>query len=413
VLHGPPGTGKTTTLLEGIQQLVKAGQKIMVTAPSNTAVDNIAQGLVATGINFLRIGNNTKVNAAIFPFTPEGKLKESKQEKEIKRLKIRAEEMRKMAYQYKRHFGKDERDQKKLLLNEVKAIRQQIKDIQHYNEEELFDKAQVILGTPIGLMDTHLAEQAIDTLIMDEAGQCLEPLAWCVMTTATKIILAGDHLQLPPTVLSNKAQQLGFNISILERFISKIPTAHLLDTQYRMREAIVQFPNTYFYAGLLKTAQHLASTGTHLYFYDTAGAGYNEETGQDGNSLTNPGELDACNKIIELLQLNCSATAFISPYSGQVAAAKETLPNTLKISTIDSFQGQEAETILLSLVRSNESNQIGFLSDYRRMNVAMTRAKECLIIIGDSTTLAKDDFYNQFLNYVEAIDAYKSVWELG
>jgi superfamily I DNA and/or RNA helicase len=206
---------------------------------------------------------------------------------------------------------------------------------------------------------------------------------------------------------------LGFNISILERFISKIPTAHLLDTQYRMREAIVQFPNTYFYAGLLKTAQHLASTGTHLYFYDTAGAGYNEETGQDGNSLTNPGELDACNKIIELLQLNCSATAFISPYSGQVAAAKETLPNTLKISTIDSFQGQEAETILLSLVRSNESNQIGFLSDYRRMNVAMTRAKECLIIIGDSTTLAKDDFYNQFLNYVEAIDAYKSVWELG
>jgi ATP-dependent RNA/DNA helicase IGHMBP2 len=413
VLHGPPGTGKTTTLLEGIQQLVKAGQKIMVTAPSNTAVDNIAQGLVATGINFLRIGNNTKVNAAIFPFTPEGKLKESKQEKEIKRLKIRAEEMRKMAYQYKRRFGKDERDQKKLLLNEVKAIRKQIKDIQHYNEEELFTKASVILGTPIGLMDTHLAEHAIDTLIMDEAGQCLEPLAWCVMTTATKIILAGDHLQLPPTVLSNKAQQLGFNISILERFISKIPTAHLLDTQYRMREAIVQFPNTYFYAGLLKTAQHLASTGAHLYFYDTAGAGYNEETGQDGNSLTNPGELDACNKIIELLQLNCSATAFISPYSGQVAAAKETLPHTLKISTIDSFQGQEAETILLSLVRSNESNQIGFLSDYRRMNVAMTRAKECLIIIGDSTTLAKDDFYNQFLNYVEAIDAYKSVWELG
>ena len=283
VLHGPPGTGKTTTLLEGIQQLVKAGQRIMVTAPSNTAVDNIAQGLIATGINFLRIGNNTKVNAAIFPFTPEGKLKESKQEKEIKRLKIRAEEMRKMAYQYKRRFGKDERDQKKLLLNEVKAIRKQIKDIQHYNEEELFTKASVILGTPIGLMDTHLAEQAIDTLIMDEAGQCLEPLAWCVMTTATKIILAGDHLQLPPTVLSNKAQQLGFNISILERFISKIPTAHLLDTQYRMREAIVQFPNTYFYAGLLKTAQHLASTGTHLYFYDTAGAGYNEETGQDGN----------------------------------------------------------------------------------------------------------------------------------
>jgi superfamily I DNA and/or RNA helicase len=412
VLHGPPGTGKTTTLLEGIQQMVKAGQKIMVTAPSNTAVDNIAQGLIATGINFLRIGNNTKVNAAIFPFTPEGKLKDSKQEKEIKRLKIRAEEMRKMAFQYKRRFGKDERDQKKLLLNEVKAIRKQIKDIQHYNEEELFDKAQVILGTPIGLMDNALANRTIDAVIIDEAGQCIEPLAWCVIPYASKLIIAGDHLQLPPTVLSQKAQEQGLSTSILERFFNSQHHLHLLDTQYRMREAIAHFSNSYFYEGKLQTAAHLQNQGSHLAFYDTAGAGYEEETGQDGNSLTNPGELEAALKIIEQLNLPIEQTAFISPYSGQIAAAKEVLPSNLKISTIDSFQGQEATIIILSLVRSNADHQIGFLKDYRRMNVAMTRAKEQLIIIGDSTTLAKDDFYLQFFNYVETIDAYKSVWEL-
>jgi superfamily I DNA and/or RNA helicase len=317
-----------------------------------------------------------------------------------------------MAYQYKRHFGKDERDQKKLLLNEVKAIRKQIKDIQHYNEEELFDKAQVILGTPIGLMDNALANRTIDAVIIDEAGQCIEPLAWCVIPYASKLIIAGDHLQLPPTVLSQKAQEQGLSTSILERFFNSQHHLHLLDTQYRMREAIAHFSNSYFYEGKLQTAAHLQNQGSHLAFYDTAGAGYEEETGQDGNSLTNPGELEAALKIIEQLNLPIEQTAFISPYSGQIAAAKEVLPSNLKISTIDSFQGQEATIIILSLVRSNADHQIGFLKDYRRMNVAMTRAKEQLIIIGDSTTLAKDDFYLQFFNYVETIDAYKSVWEL-
>ena len=246
IIHGPPGTGKTTTLIEAIVQLVKKGEKVIVSAPSNTAVDNLAKGLIDKRINFLRVGNNTKVDVEIFPFTPEGKLIESKQDKEIKKIRIRADEMRKMANQYKRRFGKDEREQRNLLIKEVKSLRQQIKQIQKYNEEKLFDEANVILGTPIGLMDDQIAKTEFNTLIIDEAGQCLEPLAWCIFPLAEKIVLAGDHLQLPPTVLSDKAMQLGFNKSILECSFGKFEDVYLLNTQYRMRASIAQFSNNYF-----------------------------------------------------------------------------------------------------------------------------------------------------------------------
>jgi superfamily I DNA and/or RNA helicase len=412
IIHGPPGTGKTTTLIEAILQLVKKGEKILVSAPSNTAVDNIASGLIDKNINFIRVGNNTKVNAQIFPFTPEGKLKDSKQEKEIKKLKIRAVEFRKMANQYKRRFGKDERDQRNLLIKEVKSIRKEIKDIQNYNEEQLFENARVIIGTPIGLMDGQVQKLDYQTLIIDEAGQCLEPLAWCIIPLAEKVILAGDHLQLPPTILSDKAAQLGLRHSILEVCFSKIDQIYLLDTQYRMRESIAQFSNEYFYDGKLKTPIHLLNTGEHITFYDTAGAGFDEERGPDGTSLMNKGEIDIILKIIEKDNLQLNNTAVISPYSGQVTLAKDLLKSTLRISTIDSFQGQEEENVIISLVRSNNEGQIGFLKDYRRMNVAMTRAKEKLIIIGDSSTLAKDPYYAAFIDYIEKINAYKSVWEI-
>jgi ATP-dependent RNA/DNA helicase IGHMBP2 len=412
ILHGPPGTGKTTTLIEGILQLTQKGKKLLVSAPSNTAVDNIAKGLLSKKINFLRIGNNAKVDEAIFPNTPEGKLIENKQDKEIKKLRIRVDELRKMANQYRRNFGKDEREQRKLLLKEVQSIRQEIKLIQQYNEEKLFDEAQVVLGTPIGLQDEHVVKYNFDTLIIDEAGQCLEPLAWCIFPLAQKIILAGDHLQLPPTVLSEKAMKLGFNKSILETCFGKFDAAFFLNTQYRMKSPIAQFSNEYFYEGNLKTIDARISDNEHLFFYDTAGTGFEEETGNDGMSLLNIGELEVVSKLIENHQLNLEETAFISPYSGQVAAARDSLSDQIRISTIDSFQGQEEENIIISLVRSNSENQIGFLKDYRRMNVAMTRAKEKLYIIGDSATLSNDPYFEALLNYLERINAYKSAWEL-
>lgn len=411
IVHGPPGTGKTTTLVEAIAQLIKAGEKILVSAPGNAAVDNIAKELIRKEIEVLRVGNTSKVNEEIFSYTPEGKLSNTKQQKEIKELKKRAEEFRRMALKYKRSFGKAEREQRNLLFKEVKSIRTEIKKLQAYNEEKLYREAQVILGTPIGLYDAKINHIKFQTLVIDEAGQCIEPLAWCIFPLASKYVLAGDHLQLPPTVLSQPAAAMGLNKSILEVCVESLANVFLLDTQYRMRQSIAGFSRDYFYKGLLQTAAHRGNTGVHISFIDTAGSGYNEVQGNSGMSLQNEGELLIVKKILETEALNPSLTAFISPYSGQVAAAKDVLPKQMRVSTIDSFQGQEKEIVIISLVRSNDNGEIGFLKDYRRMNVAITRAQEQLFVIGDSATIGADPFYNAFINYTEKHGKYRSVWE--
>ncbi len=412
IVHGPPGTGKTTTLLEAILQLIKKGEKILVSAPTNTAVDTIAKGLVRLNAPILRVGSTTKVDDDVFPYTTEGKMVDSKQQREIKKLKIRAEELRKMANQYKRKFGKEEREQRNLLLKEVKNIRKEIRDLRNYFEETLFDQANVILGTPIGLSDFVSKNHHFDTLIIDEAGQCIEPLAWVLFPMTNKWVLAGDHLQLPPLVMSEEAMRKGFNKSILEVCFQNSTNVYFLNIQYRMRNAIAGFSSQYFYDNKLLSDEKLVDTGIHVTFFDTAGAGFEEEKGQDTISLVNHGELETVQKIIDSEQLDVKDIALISPYSGQVGLAKSTFSNELKVSTIDSFQGQEKEIIILSLVRSNDESKIGFLSDYRRMNVALTRAKERLYVIGDSSTIGNDPFYASFLEYVEKMSGYRSVWEL-
>jgi ATP-dependent RNA/DNA helicase IGHMBP2 len=411
VLHGPPGTGKTTTLAEAIVQLVRAGEKVLVSAPSNTAVDNISKVLIQKGLKILRVGNASKADEEIFSHTPEGKLSDGKQQKEIKELKKRAEEFRRMALKYKRSFGKAEREQRNLLFKEVKSIRTEIKKLHAYNEEKLYSEADVISGTPIALYDAKFNRIKFHTLIIDEAGQCIEPMAWCIFPLAEKYVLAGDHLQLPPTVLSHEAATLGLNKSILEVCVETIDNIFLLNMQYRMRESIAGFSAGYFYKNLLQTAAHLVNKEVHITFIDTAGSGYNETQGNDGISLQNEGELLIAQKLIDSEELNVINTAFISPYSGQVAAAKDVLPKQLRISTIDSFQGQEKEIVILSLVRSNDDSDIGFLKDYRRMNVALTRAKEQLFVIGDSATIGADVFYHSFLTYIENNGNYRTVWE--
>ena len=411
IVHGPPGTGKTTTLVEAIHQLVRRKEKVLVSAPSNAAVDNIVKGLIQQGINVVRVGNSSKVNEAIFKHTPEGRLAGSQQLKEIKQLKIRAEEFRRMALKYKRSFGKAEREQRNLLFKEVKNIRTEIKKLQAYNEEKIFTQAEVIAGTPIGIVDAGIDHLAFETLVIDEAGQCIEPLAWCILPFANKYVLAGDHWQLPPTVLSNEAARLGLNRSILEAAIPRVSAVYLLNVQYRMRKVIAGFSSSYFYKDLLQTAAHLEDKGAHITFIDTAGSGYTESHGPDGISLQNEGELHIVQQLVSTESLNPVTTAFISPYSGQVTVAKDSLPKEMRISTIDSFQGQEKECIIVSLVRSNDEGEIGFLKDYRRMNVAITRAKEHLFVIGDSATIGADPFYNAFLTYIEKFGTYRTVWE--
>lgn len=412
VVHGPPGTGKTTTLIEAVSQKVNIGERILMTAPSNAAVDNFAIGLLKVGVKVLRVGNTLKVSEEVFQCTVEGNMRGAKEQKDIKKLKIQAEEFRRMALQYKRQFGKAEREQRSLLFREIKRIRKEIRKIKEYFEEKLYDKADVILGTPVGIKNFLSEDAHFDTLIFDEAGQCVEPLAWMVFPFAKSWVLAGDPYQLPPTVLSSEAIKKGFNISILEKSFDKCQNLYFLDTQYRMRESIAEFSNRYFYQGHLKTPIVQSDSSIHVEFYDTAGTGFEEKSGKEGGSLMNEGEIDLISKILKDKDISKDKTAIISPYSGQVSLAKERLSEKLRISTIDSFQGQESDCVIISLVRSNSDGIIGFLKDYRRMNVALTRAKNKLIVIGDSTTIGQDKFYSSFLEYMEEIEGYKSAWEL-
>jgi len=411
IVHGPPGTGKTTTLVEAIRMLTEAGEKVLVSAPSNTAVDHIARGLLDKKIRILRVGNISKTHPDIFAHTPEGRMTGSAEQKEIKQLKIRAAEFRKMANKYKRHFGAEEREQRRLLLQEVKQIRAHIRQLEAYHEEKLRTDAQVILGTPIGLYDAEINRMHFHTLVMDEAGQCIEPLAWCIFPLADRYVLAGDPFQLPPTVLSDEAARLGFNRSLLEVAMHSGYPVHLLTVQYRMPSVIAGYSSGYFYEGKLETAPHLLQRPGSLVFIDTAGTGFSETAGQDGNSLQNEGELQLVQQLLEQNSLPPDQTALITPYAGQAEAARGLLGKDIRISTIDSFQGQETGHVLVSLVRSNEEGIIGFLKDYRRMNVAITRAQQQLTVIGDSATIGNDPFFRAFLDYVEQQGQYRSAWE--
>jgi len=247
--------------------------------------------------------------------------------------------------------------------------------------------------------------------VMDEAGQCMEPFAWLVFPMAKRVVLAGDHWQLPPTILSQTAAREGLSTSILERAVKSGYPLTLLSVQYRMRRSIADFSSERFYEGKIETPQHLADRDIHVTFIDTAGSGTAEQPGENGGSLRNDAELDIAARLLRTEIRDPSTVAFISPYAAQVAAAREVLPESTRISTIDSFQGQEMPIVIVSLVRSNEEGIIGFLKDYRRMNVALTRAQESLYVIGDSATIGADPFYRAFLEYTERQGAYRSVWE--
>ena len=407
LLHGPPGTGKTTTLVEVCQQLIKNGKKVMVSAPSNAAIDHFANCLISFEIPIFRFGNTAKVNENVWKYTPEGILQREDYAKSLKKLRVKAAEYRKLARQYKRNFGKSEREQRKLLNNEAKALREEIKKTTTFYLEKSLKEAAVILGTPVGLRDPLLYDTYFDVVIIDEAAQCLEPMAWLCLQMGKNTILAGDPFQLPPTVISNEAAQKGLSVSILEHcFKANLPT-QLLAIQYRMPPVIANFSSNYFYNDKLQSYKSNAKEGEQLIFWDTAGANYSEMVEEEGTSISNEEELIFIQQLIPALNTD---TVFISPYAGQVRKAKTFFPS-IRCSTIDAFQGQEADTIIISLVRSNSEGNIGFLKDYRRMNVAMTRAKERLIIVGDSATLGANPFYKKFLEYLEKTGGYRSVFE--
>lgn len=404
IVHGPPGTGKTTTLCSAVEELVAKNKKVLIAAPSNAAVDFFATKLLQLDVPFLRLGNSLRVNEEVWKNTPDGLLQQPVIAKQLKKLQIQMQSFRKMAAQYKRNFGPAERTQRQLLRKEAKALQNEIRELSDYHLQQYLENVNVVLGTPVSLQEAWVKDQQFDVFILDEAGQCLAPLAFLGMQKAPVTIMAGDPYQLPPTVIDQEASELGLNISILEKgFENNIPKL-LLDTQYRMGEKIAGFSNSYFYANQLKSATGYAGA---IIFIDTAGADFTEQ--KENGSAFNIKEAEFIKNYLEAENIAAQETVILSPYAAQIQVLKTTL-TPYKISTIDAFQGQEAATIVISLVRANESGTIGFLKDYRRMNVALTRAKKRLIVIGDSSTIGNDAFYNAFLNYVEENGTYDSVF---
>ncbi|WP_256012278.1 AAA domain-containing protein [Desertivirga xinjiangensis] len=434
IVHGPPGTGKTTTLVQAIKALYQRDKKqILVVAPSNTAVDLLSEKLAGEGMNVLRVGNPARVSESLMSLTLDSKMAGHSRMKDAKKLKKQAAEYRNMAHKYKRNFGRAEQEQRKALFNEAYKIMREVDHTEKFIADDLIAKAHVITATLVGANHYTVRNLKYDTLVIDEAGQALEPACWIPVMKAQKVILAGDHFQLSPTIKSDEAARQGLGTTLLEKCAALHPEAvALLEEQYRMHERIMEYSSGVFYNNRLKAhpsvaGQLLFPEDVPLSFVDTAGCGFNET--QEGTSTTNPEEATFLCKhltqLTEALKLRYTEDEFpsiavVSPYKQQIAVLRETFLNSpelqsfagkISVNTIDSFQGQERDIVYISMTRSNPEGTIGFLSDIRRMNVAMTRARKKLVVIGDSATLSRLPFYSDFIRYAENCDAYQSAWE--
>jgi ATP-dependent RNA/DNA helicase IGHMBP2 len=434
VVHGPPGTGKTTTLVQAIKALIKQdNQKILVVAPSNTAVDLLSEKLSEEGLNVLRVGNPARVTERLLSLTLDAKMSDHPMIKNAKTLKKQANEYKNMAHKYKKSFGKSERDQRKALFDEAHKIMKEVGNTEQYIIDDLVAKAQVITATLVGSNHYTVRNVKFQTVVIDEAGQALEPACWIPILKAQKVVLAGDHCQLSPTIKSNEAAKNGLSTTLLEKCVALHPEAvTLLEEQYRMNEQIMAHSSKVFYENKLKAhhsvAKHLLfDNDSPLVFIDTAGCSFDEKL--DGTSSTNPEEAAFLFKHLSLFTTELKthfsvkdfpSIAIISPYKQQINILKEQLEHSpelqeylskISVNTIDSFQGQERDIVYISLTRSNAEGAIGFLSDIRRMNVAMTRARKKLVVIGDSATLASSAFYADFIAFSQEIEAYQSAWE--
>ncbi len=432
VIHGPPGTGKTTTLVAAACELVKIHAQILVCALSNAAADLLAERLHLAGLSVLRVGNLSRIDESVIQNTLESKLSVHPEMKTVKEYRKRAEEFRRMAGKYKRNYGRAEREQRDALMKEAKSLTRDARKVEASLVTAILDHSQAIVTTLLGSIHSTIHDRRFPVAIIDEAAQALEPGTWIPVLKSDKIVLAGDPFQLPPTVKSAEAVRKGFSITLIEKQLASGRKVNLLDRQYRMNHLIMGFSNEWFYGGKLVADAGVndwkldaESPADHpLEFIDTAGCGFEEISGEGSFSLENPGEFRVLRT--HLLRLASQVRpehdpqiGIISPYRQQVRYMKESviadpllsLIPSLTVNTIDSFQGQERDIIYISLVRSNPSLEIGFLSDTRRMNVAMTRARKKLVIIGDSATIGNHEFYRALLIYCEKKGSYLSSWE--
>lgn len=435
IIHGPPGTGKTTTLVQTILQVLKTEDQVLVCAPCNTAVDLLVEKLAEQMVEVVRIGNPARVTQDILSKTLDARVAHHTYYKDLKTIRKKADEFRNLAHKYKRNFGFDERQQRKLLFAEADKLRDEAEQLSFFITNDILSKARVIASTLVGANSYILKGKRFRTVFIDEAAQALEPASWIPIIKAERVVFAGDHCQLPPTIKSFEAARAGLSITLFEKAISRNKADIMLLEQYRMNTKIMNFPSRQFYDNRLKANAAVAEgiifpDDLAIEFIDTAGSGFFEQVDHETRSISNQEEasllvrhfLQYCNQLEALdITEEVRDTGIISPYKAQVSILRDSLTDSellpghisanLSINTVDSFQGQERDIIYISLVRSNEKGEIGFLSDTRRMNVAMTRARKKLVMIGDSATICSHPFYDKLMDYVNETGAYRSAFE--
>lgn len=438
LIHGPPGTGKTSVLVEIIHQAKARGESILATAPSNAACDHIVECLVRAGIPVTRLGHPARVTPSIRSHTLTYKLVNHHLAKLIDKNQARLEQLN------KQHDRKIERrgmtwEERREIRDEFKALREDTRKLRAEINQSVWSESDVVVATHAVAGDPVLKTKEFDWVIMDEATQAIEPAAWLAAGRGKKMIFAGDHCQLPPTVFSSKAGEATLKFTLFERLHRKLPASHKikLTKQYRMNEKIMQFSSDEFYEGELRadktvkdhTVTELMGVKENEYtraamtYVDTAGIGYEEKRDIGTGSIYNEGEAKLVythyRKLVES-GVSPNYIAIISPYSAQVKLLEQMIVGDVdyleasklpEINSVDAFQGREQEVVIVSLVRSNAECEIGFLSDTRRMNVALTRARRKLIVIGDSATISSHPFYEDFLKYSETHNMYESAWE--
>ena len=436
-IHGPPGTGKTTTLVQAILQTVKQELQVLVCAPSNAAVDLLVDKLSDQGLNVLRIGHPARVTEQSLSKTLDARIAAHANYHELRALRKRMEQVKSAAFKFKKDFGYHEKEQRRQLKEEARLLKSDADMLEFYIVNDLLQNSEVICATLVGSSHPVLRGRKYKTAFIDEAGQALEPACWIPMLRTQRVIFAGDHHQLPPTIKSNEAAKAGLAKTLFEKGIERYANrSSMLQVQYRMNENIMKFSSQQFYKNELvahESVKHelLRPHELPVEFIDTAGCGYNEAQDAETLSRYNEEEAQLLLRLVEKLieetgieqwQEEKITMGIITPYRAQVdylhklagtSALLEPLQKLITVNTVDAFQGQERDVIAISFVRSNEKGEVGFLNDIRRTNVAMTRAKKKLILIGDSATLGSHPFYLELLNFVQEEGFYKSAFEFN